>query len=190
MSVAASATSGVMGAWLIARGRVDGLRYVEADATGAARSFWAVAICLPSFICLRLIAWTVAGVPPHAAQVFALDLLDYAIRWCGFAVVSHRLVAQLGQRAVWPQFIALWNWCNVIQYWLVVAFSLPILLGAPPLLSHAAQLFALGWALWLEWFAFRLVLGLGFIAAVRLVAIDMAIGVLVAAASGVLSSGQ
>ena len=49
------------------------------------------------------------------------------------------------------------------------------------MLDQAAQLFGLGWALWLEWFAFRLTLGLGVAAAAGLVALDVAIGVLLAA---------
>ena len=61
MSLAASVASGMQAALLLARGRADGLRYVEADMAGAARSFWACAICLPAFICLRLLAWTEAG---------------------------------------------------------------------------------------------------------------------------------
>jgi hypothetical protein len=181
MNIAAAVSSGVHGAWLLARGRADGLRFVEADAAGAARSFWAIAICLPSFICLRLIAWTLTGSPPHAAHVLTMDLLGYGIRWCGFAVLSHRLLAEMGLAERWPRFIALWNWCGVVQYLLLAAFSVPVLLGVPAPLGEAAQLFALGWAMWLEWFAFRLVLEIGVMAAMRLVAVDMAIGVLVAA---------
>jgi hypothetical protein len=56
MSIAASVTSGLHGALLLARGRADGLRYVEDDMAGAARSFWAAAICIPAFLCLRLLA--------------------------------------------------------------------------------------------------------------------------------------
>jgi threonine/homoserine/homoserine lactone efflux protein len=46
-----------------------------------------------------------------------------------------------------------------VQYLLLVVFSIPGLLGASALLQEAAQLVGLGWALWLEWFAFRLTLG-------------------------------
>jgi hypothetical protein len=156
---------------------------------GAARSFSAAAICLPAFVCLRLIAWTGAGVPRHAAHVLALDLLSYIAAWFGFAVLSYQLVGVMGLAERWPRFIALWNWCNVVQYLLLVAFSLPGLLGAPALLDQVAQLFALGWALWLEWFAFRLTLGLGALAAAGLVMLDVAIGVLLAATGAVFVSG-
>jgi hypothetical protein len=189
MSIATSVSNGVHGALLLARGRADGLRYVEDDMAGAARSFSAMVICLPAFVCLRLLAWTQAGTPPHLAHSFALDLLAYGIGWCGFAVLSHRLVRAMGLGARWPRAIALWNWCNVVQYLLLVVFSIPGLLGAPSLVDEAAQLVGVGWALWLEWFAFRLTLGIGLVAAAGLVTLDVAIGVLLAAISMTFAAG-
>ena len=53
MSLGTSVVSGLQGALLLARGRSDGVRYVEDDIAGAARSFWAAAICLPAFVCLH-----------------------------------------------------------------------------------------------------------------------------------------
>jgi hypothetical protein len=70
-----------------------------------------------------------------------------------------------------------------VQYLLLVVFSIPGLLGAPALLDQAAQLVGIGWALWLEWFAFRLTLGIGVVAAAGLVVLDVAIGVVLAAIS-------
>jgi hypothetical protein len=180
MSLASSVANGVQGALLLARGRADGIRYVEADMAGASRSFWAVAICLPAFVCLRLLAWTEQGAPPNLAHTFALDLMSYVVGWCGFAVLSHQLVSGFGLAGRWPRAIALWNWCNVVQYLLLVVFAIPGLLGAPPLIDQAAQLIGLGWALWLEWFAFRLTLGVGVFAAAGLVVLDVAIGILLA----------
>jgi len=180
MSIASSVANGVQGALLLARGRADGIRYVETDMAGAARSFWAMAICLPAFVCLRLLAWTEQGTPPHLAHTFAVDLTSYVIGWCAFAVLSHRLVSGFGLAARWPRAIALWNWCNVVQYLLLVVFAIPGLLGAPALIDQAAQLIGLGWALWLEWFAFRLTLGIGILPAAGLVALDVVIGVFLA----------
>jgi hypothetical protein len=183
VSTATSVTSGLHGALLLARGRADGLNFVEDDMAGAARSFWAAIICLPAFICLRLLAWSGSSLPPHPAHIFAADLLSYIIGWCGFALLTHRLVGSMGLAARWPRVIAIWNWCNVVQYLLLVLFSIPGLLGVPALLDQAAQLFALGWALWLEWFAFRLALDIGRLPAAALVALDVAIGIMLAAAS-------
>ena len=189
MSLGTSVASGLQAALLLARGRSDGLRYVADDMAGAARSFWAAAICLPAFVCLRLLAWTGGGMPSHPARVFALDLLTFGVGWCGFAVLSYRLVGAMGLGERWPRFITLWNWCNVVQYLLLVVFSIPGLLGVPAPLDQAAQLFGLGWALWVEWFAFRLTLGVSVAVAAGLVALDVAIGVLLAGASAVAMAG-
>ena len=188
MSLGTSVVSGVQAALLLARGRTDGLRNVEDDMAGAARSFWAIAICLPAFVCLRLLAWTSEGMPAHVAHVFALDLVTFVVGWCAFAVLSYRLVGATGRLARWPRFIALWNWCNVVQYLLLVVFSIPGLLGAPALINQGAQLVGLGWALWLEWFAFRLTLGIGGIAAAGLVLLDVAIGIVLAAMGAAITA--
>ncbi|MEJ0016859.1 MAG: hypothetical protein WDN25_09860 [Acetobacteraceae bacterium] len=181
--------SGLYAALLLARGRPEGLRLIDGGATATARSFWAMALCLPAFICLRLLAWAGGGMPPMPAGVVAMDLLTYGVGWCGFAVLSHHLVGAMGLGERWPRCVTLWNWCNVVQYWLLVVFSIPGLLGAPPLVDQAAQLFAGGWALWLEWFAFRLTLGVGVVAAIGLVVLDQAISVVLAAVGSMFVSG-
>jgi len=177
MTVAASVTSGMQAALMLARGRADGVRLLADDMAEARRSFWAALICLPAFVCLRLLGWHEGAQPGNSAHAFALDLLTYAIGWVGFALLSWRITGVMGLAARWPRCIAMWNWCNVVQYLLLVVFSIPGLLGAPAPLDQAAQLFALCWALWLEWFAFRLTLGIGGVPAVGLVALDVAIGI-------------
>ena len=184
MSVAQSVGSGLQAALLLARGRPEGLRFVSADMAGAARSFWAAAVCLPAFICLRLLAWTESGLPPHLAHAFGLDVLFYVIGWAGYAVLSHPVVAALGRARRWPRYIATWNWCNVVQYFLLVAAGLPGLLGAPDWLDQTCQLIALGWALWLEWFAARLALEIPPLPAAGLVALDVVLGLILVAFTG------
>ena len=63
---------------------------------------------------------------------------------------------------------------------MLVGFSIPGLLGAPKVFDEVAQLVGVGWALWLEWFAFRLTLGIGTLPAVGLVAADVSIGIFLA----------
>ena len=186
MSVANAVANGLQAALLLARGRPEGLRFVEADMAGAARSFWAAAVCLPAFVCLRLLAWTESGLPPDPGHAFATDLLFYVIGWAGYAVLSRPVVAALGRAALWPRYIAAWNWCNFVQYSLLVAAGIPGLLGAPEWVEQTCQLIALGWALWIEWFAARLALQIPALPAAGLVALDLALGLLLVAISGSL----
>jgi hypothetical protein len=181
-----SIASGMHAALLLARGRSEGLRYAESDLAGAARSFWAIALALPAFICLRLL--DTGGVPVPAHE-FALDLLSYIIGWLGFALLSRPVVEAMGRAASWPRFIVLWNWCNVVQYLLLVLAAVPGLLGAPEVAQQAASLVAIGWALWLEWFAIRLALKATTLQALGLVALDVTIGLVLSALGQALALG-
>ena len=181
-----SIASGMHAALLLARGRTDGLRYADSDMAGAARSFWAIGVALPAFICLRLLGGSPGPVPAHD---FALDLLSYVIGWIGFALLSRPVVEAMGCAPRWPRFIVVWNWCNVVQYLLLVLAAVPGLLGAPALVQQAVSLFAIGWALWLEWFAIRLALESSVLAAAGLVGLDLSIGLALTALGQAMSGG-
>ena len=168
-----SISSGMHAAFLLARGRPEGLRYADSDLAGASRSFWAVAVALPAFICLRLLGGNGGAMPAHD---FALDLLSYVIGWVGFALLSRPVVEMMDAAPRWPRFIVVWNWCNVVQYLLLVLAALPGLLGAPELVRESVSLFAIGWALWIEWFAIKLALEVSTLAALGLVGLDLSIG--------------
>jgi hypothetical protein len=177
--------NGLQAAFLLARGRSEGMQHVETGLDGAARSFWAVAICLPAFLCLRLLDWADGGVPLRVGHALAADLLGYVIGWAAFALLSRELAGLMGKLDLWPRFVAAWNWCNVAQYGLLVAAGLPDLLGAPGWVQQAAGLIALGWALWLEWYVTRLALEISTLAAVGLVVIDLVIGLLITSITAV-----
>ena len=183
---------GLQAALLLARGRPEGLGKLSEPGSDAmrmaARSFWAILLCLPAFICLHLIDWA-QGAEADPARSLALDLMGYATGWLAFAVLSHRLAHALGRGAHWPRFIAAWNWCNVLQYLMLVAAALLTLLGLPDWMAETAWLVAMGWALWLEWFATRLTLALPKRTAAVLVMIDVAIGLFLVGLTGVLQGG-
>lgn len=178
--------AGLRGVLMLARGQAQGAMLIEDTPEGAARSFWAAAICLPGFLALVLLDW--AAEPPAAGVGPALlaQLVAHAAGWAGFAVASHALAQAAGRGAEWPHFIAAWNWANVVQYLLLLAVSLPPLLGLPGPLASALALVTLGYQLWLVWFLARMTLrGRGL--AVAVVGLDVLIGVVVAGLAGPLS---
>ena len=130
------------------------------------------------------------GVPwPEELGGAGLDLLSYIIGWIGFALLSRPIAEAMGAAPHWPRFIVLWNWCNVVQYLLLVLASVPGLLGAPALVQEAVSLIAIGWALWLEWFAIKLALEVSTLAALGLLGLDLSIGLaLTALGQGLLAS--
>jgi hypothetical protein len=179
---------GLQAAWRLARGKADGAAMLE-QAPGsagelAARSFWAVPLCLPAFICLHLLSPVEAADAAAPVRAFAMDLLGFVIGWVGFALISHRLTAVLGRGVLWPRFIAAWNWCNLLQYLFLLFAAIPSLVGMPDIVSETIWVVAMGWALWLEWFVTRLTLAVPGRTAAALVALDMSFGLLLMALAG------
>ncbi len=98
--------------------------------------------------------------------------------WLIFVEATYWLARSLGLSQRWRRFIVVWNWCNVIEGVLVIVGGIPGLLGVPDTIDEACQLITLGWALWLEWYATRLSLGVDGFAALGLVVLDQAIGII------------
>ena len=130
MSSTASVFSGLQGALLLARGRREGVGYVSDDMRAAARSFWAALVCAPLFVAVLGLSWIQDGYPTDPVHAAALEFLSYVIGWAGYALISRPIVAAVRRARHWPRFIAVWNWCNVVQYLLLVLASVPGLLDS------------------------------------------------------------
>lgn len=177
-------SAGVQGAFLLARGRADGVLLMEESPQGAARSFWAAAICLPAFLALRFFAWAFPMDPPPAVlgeevgllRPLVAELLGYAVAWMGFALASLPLAQSWGCGSRWPRFLCAWNWSNVVQYLVLLGVAAVSMLGLSMAAGQALGLVALGYALWLEWFAARSALQVSGARAAALVAVDLGIG--------------
>ena len=138
----------------------------------AGHSFLAMLFCVPVFTAVHLVGRSTDIDWPREGASFVLG-------WLGYAVLSHHLAARMGRAALWPRFITLWNWCNLVQYLLMVAALAPPWLGMAPVVGQTAWLVALGWSLWLQWSATRLTLALAGGSAALMVAADMALGLVV-----------
>ncbi len=179
---------GLRAALLLARGRADGVRLLDVGAADAPAlagySFFAALVCLPAFAGMRGFDWLEEGAPAGAWHGAAVDFLGFIVGWAGFALASHRLAAVLHRSPRWPRFITIWNWCNVLQYVALLGALVPAMLGLPDWVDETAWLVAMGWALWLEWFATRAALEIPGLPAAALVALDLVIGLVVEAITG------
>lgn len=175
-----SVPKGLAAALLLARGRPEGMALLAPDVETALYSFRAALICLPAFLGLRLISWSLRGEPGNGVPIaLAAELVGYVAAWAGYALAS-KLLAEQGRRGGnWPHFIAAWNWSNLVQYLLLLVLMLPPLLGLPTWLGNALGLVALGYALWLEWFVTRVALNVAGPTAVMFVLLDLAIGLVI-----------
>jgi hypothetical protein len=178
---------GLRAALLLARGRAEGAAQMvgETPAGQAARarhSFLATLLCLPLFIAIQDLAIQNAGA--IAMNTLPRASASFVLGWFGYAVLSHQLAEGMGRAALWPRFIVLWNWCNLVQYLLMACATVPMLLGAPPLVAQTAWLVAMGWGMWLQWSATRLGLGLPRGHAALMVLVDIALGMVLLRLTG------
>lgn len=178
------------GAFLLGRGRTEGLMLIEDSPEGAWRSFAAALICLPALLAIRLLAWASLGAPEGGAlRALVAEVTAYAIAWVGFALISLPLAQSWGRGGSWLRFIAAWNWTNVVQYALMLALVLPGALGLPMAIVQLLTLGGLAYALWLEWFVARHALGVDGARAAALVGVDLALGLFLAGMIQTLTGG-
>ena len=168
--------AGLHAAFLLARGRAEGVGFATLSPEGPARSFWAAALCLPAFLGLRLLGMTGEAVGTGPERSAVAELAGYVVSWAGFALVSHGAARRIGRADHWPRFIAAWNWCNVAQYLVLVL----LLLSPSGPVGAFLGLAAFGYAMWLEWFVARVGLRLSGAGAAGIVALDLALSLLVA----------
>jgi hypothetical protein len=165
-------STGLQAAFRLARGQRDGMADLAApeapDTAVAAASFLALAASLP----LEFLQGWLGGTEGHQ---LLRDVMVAVVGWLGFAVVSHRVALRTGRQALWPRYIAAWNWCSLLQSLLLTLGLATSLLGLPPLVSETLVLVIVGWAVWLEYFVARVALGFGLWQGIAMVALDYAI---------------
>lgn len=173
-------SSGLSAALRLASGRPDGVVLVPDDRRTLVRSFWAIGLCLPAVVCRLLMSWGGSGLPKDWPHQVGREVIVFMLGWLVFVEFTHRLAPLMGRAEKWGRFVAVWNWCNVIEGVLVIIGGIPGALGAPPVVDQACELVMIGWALWLEWYATRLALDVGAATAIGLVLLDQSIGIMLA----------
>lgn len=185
-----STADGIAAALLFARGRAEALALLPNTNEAAWHSFRAALICLPAFIGLRLLSWSLQGMPANGLPLaLAGEITGYAIAWSGYALASRVLAAQAQRLGQWPQFVAAWNWSNAVQYVLLIGLAVPAALGAPAWVSNGLGLAALGYALWLEWFVAKHALNITGASAVMFVLLDFAMGLFIGGVTTRIAGG-
>lgn len=181
--------AGLAAALLFARGRTEGLALLPNDLATARASFRAALFCLPFFLLARLIAWALRGVPEAGfAYALVVDLIGYVLAWTAFALVSLFLARQADRAGQWPQFIAVWNWVNLVQYALLLVLAFAAL-TLPAFMANVLGLVVLGYAVWLGWFVVRVALNVGGGTAALFVVADLMLGLFIGGYSARILAG-
>jgi hypothetical protein len=178
--------SGLRAGVRLAQGRADGAGLLASGEGTLAASFWAVALCVPMVLFPALFDASGGGWADRA-HAGGQQVLIFVVGWLAFVEATRLLAEREGRAGHWRRFVVVWNWCNVVEGAIIVAGEMPRILGAPEMVSQVSALVTIGWALWIEWFAIRVGFGITTRAAIGLLVLDQAIGVLLGALASAVS---
>ncbi|QXM24371.1 hypothetical protein KO353_14160 [Elioraea tepida] len=185
--LAARIVGGVAGAFLLARGRAQGMALIDRSSAGAWASFAAMWLCAPGYVVLRSLGGGVGG---EGVRLVAAEAIGYVIGWFAFPLLMVGVVEGMGRRDRFPGFVAAWNWAKLPQLVVVLVAALAAATGLlPGLAADVLGLAALAYALWLSWFVARQALGIDGARAGFVVGADVLLGLFVTGLTITLSRG-
>ncbi len=158
-------------------GDTAALDLISTDAAGLRHSFLAAALCLPADAAVRWIDWRNQGMPAPLWHAIGIDLAAFPIGWAGFLLLCRPLLGFVNLTGAWPRLAAVWNWCNVAQYAVMLAGTVFELCGAGAFTLNVVGLVTLFWGCWIEFRVLRPVLCGGAALAGTVVGLDVAIGI-------------
>ena len=167
------------GAWRFARLDRNALHYFDLSHRGVWRSFWAAALSYPGFlllIWLRLDADTLAQ--SSLLHIVLVETIGDVIGWCAFPLAVLALCRWLGREERGFDFIAPYNWSQVLQtaFFIVIALVSLVLPDSIGLALGRIGLFAM---LAYEWFIAWVAIGAGGGIATVVVMLDVVLGTLI-----------
>ena len=190
---AAEIARSLNGAWLLFRRDPGGLALFDRTARGAWNSFFAAVLVAPLYATLWLLRDTGAGVGAGAAtaveaaaddtgmRFIAVKAIGYIAGWLAFPALAFEVVRLLGRTERYVAFVVATNWAGAIQQGIYLGVGLLMTLGPfPPPVAAMATLAALAVALAYGWFAIRVSLGVPGAVAAGLLALDFALGLIIA----------
>src|SRR5690606_33630053 len=135
MQLLAYVAQNLAGAWLLMRGRPEGLNRLDLSLEGFWRSFAAIVLVAPAALLAALSqGWfadaAAAGAPPDPN--LPLTLLALAVDWTAFPLLFAVLARPLGLGARYVPFIAARNWAAVIVSAMVAVLHALHLAGVLP----------------------------------------------------------
>lgn len=169
-------SSGVYGAWRLARLDTRAMAWFDRSPEGTARSFWAAIICFPGFVALLALRvapedWAASGV----AHVVLVESIGYVVGWAAYPLAALGFCRLLGIQGY--DFVTAYNWSQILETSLFLVIAV---IGAFHLIpdESAGILSAVVLLLVLlyEWFIARVATQAGAAAATALVLIDLVLG--------------
>ncbi len=165
------------GAWRLAHLDRQALGYFDLSHDGVWRSFWAAAICYPGFFVLLLLRVDSSTVAQSGfLHILIVETIGYVVAWTAFPLLVLGFCRRIGRFEQGFDFVAAYNWSQVLQTALLVIVALAnatvVAEGLAPILDLASYLAILGY----EWFIAYLALESRRGVATVIVLIDVALG--------------
>jgi hypothetical protein len=125
MPSAAEILQALYGAWRLARLDRQALRYFDLSHRGVWRSFWAAALCYPGFIALIFLRLDSDALGQTSiGHVLLVESIGYVIGWTAFPLAILAFCRWIGREEHGFDFIAAYNWSQVLQTLFLVATAL------------------------------------------------------------------
>lgn len=115
------------------------------------------------------------GIDPNLGEMLLIEPLAYIVGWTLFPVVSHFYSQRLGHTRDWYDYIAAYNWANVIQMALYFPAALLYDLDLAPGLLFTASIAVVSAAIAIHFRIARVALRIDPLPALVLVALDLAL---------------
>jgi hypothetical protein len=171
-------SSGLYGAWRLARLDARAMAWFDRGPDGTARSFWAAIICFPGFIALLALRvspadWAASG----AGHILLVESIGYVVGWSAYPLAALGLCRMLGVAGGGFDFITAYNWSQIIETGLFIVVA--ALAALHVMSDEAASLlsaFALLVVLAYEWFIARVATRAARGIATVLVLLDLVLG--------------
>lgn len=118
------------------------------------------------------------GVDPDPADMLLIEPLAYIVGWTLFPVVSHLYCQRLGRAQAWYDYIAAYNWANVLQMGLYFPAAVLYDLNLAPGLLFIVSVAVVSVAIAIHFRIARVALRVEILPAMVLVATDLALSLI------------
>ncbi len=179
MISAREVSTGIFGAWLLARYNSQGLQYFDNNVTAFWRSFYAALIALPAYAIIELLRLMEKPLAGGALGVLVIEIITYVIGWTLFPLIMFHVARLIGREEWFCRYIAAYNWSLVIVYAVflmvtVIAASGLLPLGLAALMTFVVTVGVLAY----QWYIARVMLALSGPGAGGIVLLDLVISVI------------
>jgi hypothetical protein len=129
-------SSGITGAYRLARRDPGGLAWFDTSLTGYWRSFWAAVVVAPAFLVLDLITGGFGD--NFGLRQMLIQIIAYVIDWTAFPLLMIVVADSLDKWPNYTRYIVAYNWSAVVQ----MAVLMPVAVLAVLVPGHVTMMMA------------------------------------------------